>query len=129
MNLQDEITQVVDKYIDLLPVDGDKLLTHSEVKASKFLVAISKLALLRDKLMGAKIKRDALRSVAYANAINNAVGTNAPTKQANAEAEAMYLKATEEVGIIDNQLSYTKTMLDVFNNAHILYRGLMKGEL
>lgn len=129
MNLNEEIEKVVEQYLKLLPIEDSTLTSQSEVKASKFLVAVAKLANLRDKLMNAKIKKDALKSVAYAEAINNAPGTNAPTKQANAEATPAYLGAAEEVQMIDNQLSYTKTMIDLFNNAHLLYRGLMKGEM
>jgi hypothetical protein len=127
--MQDEIDKVVDQYIELLPIEDDKLLAHSEVKASQFLLAIAKLASIRDKLMNQKVKKDALKSVEYANAINHAPGTNAPTKQANAEANPNYLEIAKEVALIDNQLSYTKTMVDVFTNAHLLYRNLMKGEL
>jgi hypothetical protein len=127
--MQNEIEQIVNKYIELLPVEDDKLLAHSEVKASKFLLAVAKLAAIRDQLMNAKVKKDALKSVAYADAINNAVGSNAPTREANAAANPNYLGIAEQVAIIDNQLKYTATMIEVFNNAHILYRGLMKGEI
>ncbi len=127
--MQEQINEIVNKYVELLPVDDKQLLVHSEVKASQFLLAVAKLAAIRDHLTNQKVKKDALKSVEYANAINNAPGTNAPTKQANAEASPFYLKAAEEVAIIDNQLSYTKTMIEVFNNAHILYRGLMKNEI
>lgn len=127
--MQDEINQVVDKYIALLPVEDDKLLAHSEVKASKFLLAVAKLADIRGKLLNSKVKKDALKSVAYADAINNAVGSNAPIREANAAANPNYLGVSEDVSIIDNQLKYTNTMIEVFNNAHILYRGLMKGEI
>jgi len=129
MNLQDEISKIVDQYVELLPIEDDKLTSQSEVKASKFLMAIAKLVSIRDKLLNAKVKKDSLKSVAYAEAINNAPGTNAPTKQANAEASSGYLMAAEEIAIIDNQLLYIRTMIEVFNNAHILYRGLMKNEV
>lgn len=129
MDRQEEIQKIVDDYVKLLPTEDDKLMLNSEVKASKFLLAIAKLAKIRDELMNQKVKRDALKTVAYAEAINNAPGTNAPTKQANAEANPDYLKTAEDVSLIDNQLMYTKVMIDVFNNAHILYRGLMKGEI
>lgn len=127
--MQEQINKIVDQYIELLPIQDNKLLAHSEVKASKFLLAIAKLVAVRDQLLNSKVKKDALRSISYADAINNAPGTNAPTKSANADANPNYLAASEEVSIIDNQLQYVKTMIEVFNNAHILYRGLMKGEL
>lgn len=129
MNLSNEITKIVDQYVELLPTEDNLILVNSEAKASRFLLAVAKLASIRDRLMNHKIKKDSLRSIAYAEAINNAPGTNAPTKQANAEAAPGYLHATEEVAVIDNQLAYSKTMIDLFNNAHLLYRNLMKGEL
>jgi len=127
--MQDEITKIVDQYIELLPIEDNKLLAHSEVKASKFLMAIAKLAAVRNRLLNDKVQKDSLKSVAYAQAINNAPGSNAPTKSANADANPGYLSAAEEIAVIDNQLTYIRTMQEVFNNAHILYRGLMKGEI
>ena len=129
MNLQEQINQIVDQYIELLPVTDTSLMAKSEVKASKFLVAVAKLISLRDQLMNAKIKKDSLKSVAYAEAINTAPGTNAPTKQANAEANPSYLNVAEEVALIDNQLLHIKSSIDLFSNAHLLYRSLLKGEL
>lgn len=129
MNLQKEISKIVDQYVELLPIQDDNLFAKSEVKASQFLLAIAKLAAIRDQLMNAKVQKDSLKSVAYAEAINKAPGTNAPTKEANAEANPEYLSAAEDIALIDNQLKYTATMIEVFNNAHILYRGLMKGEI
>lgn len=129
MNLNDEITKIVDQYVELLPTEDNKIMVNSEAKASRFLLAVAKLASIRDRLMNYKIKKDSLKSIAYAEAINNAPGTNAPTKQANAEAAPAYLNAAEEIAVIDNQLAYSKTMIDLFNNAHLLYRNLMKGEI
>lgn len=126
--MQNEINEIVNKYVSMLPVDDKTLLVHSEVKASQFLLAVAKLAAIRDHLTNQKVKKDALKSVEYANAINSAPGTNAPTKSANAEATPTYLKAAEEVAIIDNQISYIKTMSEVFLNAHLLYRSLLKNE-
>jgi len=129
MNTAQQIEKIVNEYMELLPVEDNKLLAQSEVKASKFLMATAKLANIRDQLLNEKVKKDALVSVAYAEAINTAPGTNAPTKEANAEANPKYLAAAEEVAVIDNQLTYLRTMLEIFTNAHLLYRGLMKGEL
>ena len=129
MNLQNEIGKIVDQYVELLPIQDDKLLARSEIKASQFLLAIAKLAAIRDQLMNAKVQKNSLENVAYAEAINSASGTNAPTKEANAKANPNYLSVAEEVGMIDNQLKYTATMIQVFTDAHILYRGLMKSEI
>lgn len=128
MNLQSEINEIVDSYVELLPIDDTSLLAKSEIKASKFLLAIAKLAAIRDRLMNAKVQKDSLKSVAYAEAINNAPGTNAPTKQANAEAAPNYLNAAEQTSVIDSQIQYIRTMQDVFLNAHLLYRALLKAE-
>jgi len=126
--MQDQINEIVNKYVSMLPVDDKLLLVHSEVKASQFLLAVAKLAAIRDHLTNQKVKKDALKSVEYANAINSAPGTNAPTKQANAEASPNYLAAAEDVAIIDNQIMYIRTMSEVFLNAHLLYRSLLKNE-
>lgn len=128
-NLREDINTVVDQYVELLPTEGLSNQIGAESKASKFLLAIAKLAALRDQLLNDKIQADSLKSVSYAEAINGAAGTNAPTKTANAEANAEFLEVEGRAKRIDNDLMYVKTMMEVFNNAHILYRGLMKGEI
>lgn len=128
-NIRDEINQVVDQYVELLPTEGISNQVGAENKASRFLLAIAKLAALRDQLLNNKIQADSLKSVSYAEAINGALGSNAPTKTANAEANPEFLLVEGSAKRIDNDLTYVKTMETVFLNAHLLYRGLMKGEL
>lgn len=129
LNVRDEINEVVDQYVELLPTEGLSNQIGAENKASRFLLAIAKLAALRDQLLNNKIQADSLKTVSYAEAINGAVGTNAPTKTANAEANSDFLTVEGAAKRIDNDLAYLKTMMEVFNNAHLLYRNLMKGEL
>lgn len=125
---QEQIDKVVEQYINLLPIDNG-MQNNSDVKASKFLLAIAKLAEFRLHLTQERIKKDSLKSIAYAEAINNAPGTSAPIREANAEANADYISVQSEVASTDNLLKYVVTMQDLFTNAHLLYRALLKEQL
>lgn len=127
--MENEIEALVNQYVELLPIEDNNLLAKSEVKASKFLVAIAKLVAVRDRLLNQKVKKDALKSVAYAEAINSATGSNAPTREANAAANPSYLSSAEQISMIDNQLLYIRTYIEIFTNAHLLYRSLSKNEV
>ena len=128
MNLQEQVSSVAEKYIELLPVGEQNFSVGSEQKASKFLIASVQLAGLRDKLLNAKIKKDSMVSIAYNQAIANAEGKDATARSAAAKANPAYLSAEEDAALIENQLIYIKSLLDIFNNAHLLYRALLKNE-
>lgn len=128
-NLRENIQSIVDQYVELLPTESLSPQIGSEVKASKFLLAIAKLAEYRDHLLKAKIEKDSMSTIEFKNSILAAEGSDAKKREAIALADPTYLEASTNAKTIDSDLQYVKTMMEVFNNAHILYRGLTKGEL
>ena len=129
MNTQEQIESIVNQYLELLPVEDKNLLVKSEDKASRFLIAIAKLANLRNGLLNSKVKKESLQAVTFNEAIKTAEGKDAETRKAASRANPDYLSITEEVNIIDNQLLLVKTYIDIFTNSHLLYRALMKDNL
>ena len=129
MNTQEQIESVVNQYLELLPVEDKNLLVKSEDKASRFLIAIAKLAGIRDQLLNAKIKKDSLLCVAFNEAIKTAEGKDSKAREAAAEAMPAFIAIREEVETIEAQLSYSKVMMDIFLNGHLVYRALMKDNL
>lgn len=128
MNTQEQIDKIISDYLPLLPIEDGNLLQHSEVKASKFLLAITKLASIRDQLLNEKVKKESLLAVSFNQALSNAKAGDAKARETLAKANPEYLATNEEVDTIENKLLYIRTMLEVFNNAHLLYRSLLKNE-
>jgi len=129
MNTQEQIESIVNQYLELLPVEDKNLLVKSEDKASRFLIAIAKLAGLKDQLLNDKIKKDSLLCVTFNEAIKTAEGKDAKARESASEATPAYMAIREEVETIEAQLTYVKTMMDIFNNGHLVYRALMKDNL
>ena len=129
MSTQEQIESIVNQYIELLPVEDKNLLVRSEDKASRFLIAIAKLAAIRDQLLNTKVKKDSMLCVAFNEAIRTAEGKDSKAREAAAEANPAYLDIREEVEIINNQLIYLRTMQDIFLNGHLVYRSLMKDNI
>lgn len=132
MSTQEQIESIVNQYLELLPVEDKNLLVKSEDKASRFLIAIAKLAAIRDQLLNAKIKKDSLLCIEFNNALQNEdirALRDSKARESAAEAFPAYLSIREEVETIEAQLSYSKVMMDIFLNGHLVYRALMKDSL
>lgn len=128
-NLNEQVNKIIDQYIDLLPTESNGVQVQSEVKASKFLIAIAKLAAIRDQLLNAKVKKESLHSVTFNEVLSIQKGGDAKGREVAAKANPDYISINEQVEMIENKLVYVKTMQDIFLNAHLLYRSMMKGEM
>jgi len=126
--ITEQINKLSDKYNELLPI-SDSITSQSEVKASQFLIALTKFAQIRDTLLNMKVSKDSLLAIAFNEAIRSSVGSDAKTREAGAKANPDYLAINEQVDMIDNKLLYLKTLMEVYNNAHLLNRALLKNEL
>lgn len=129
MNIQEQINNIINPYLDLLPTNSDNFNQQSEIKASKFLVALTKLAALRDQLLNDKVKKDSLLAVEFNSSLSIQKAGDAKAREVSAKANPEYLAVKEEVEMLDNKLLYIKTMMEIFNNSHLLYRAMMKGEM
>lgn len=123
----EDVKQYVDEHVDLI-VFGKDSMRESMERASKFLVVISILSEFRLSLERRKAQDITLREALYHKAINAAEGKNVTEKKIEAEANPEYTTGRESVENLDAQISWAKTNIDIFNNAHILYRNLAKGE-
>lgn len=73
-----------------------------------------------------KIKKLTIQTATYAEQMSLQSAKTVTENKMHAEASKPYEKAREELESVDNDLSYLKAMFDVFNNAHIFYRGIAK---
>jgi len=127
--MQEQIDKLIGPYLDLLPTDAKSMNDQSEVKASKFLVALTKLAALRDNLLNHKVKKDSLLAVEFNSSLSIQKAGDAKAREVSAKANPAYLGIKEEVETLDNKLLLIKTYQDIFLNAHLLYRSMMKNDM
>lgn len=122
----DGLDQMIQRYLDLVPLDNAISRPEAEKRASHFLVAQAHLTnhLLdyRTLQVGAVTKVNAV----YASELNRAGGKTVTENKVTAEASAAYAEAREELETINNNIEYFKGYLKIFSDAHILHRNVGK---
>jgi hypothetical protein len=121
-----EIKHYIQQFVALLPVGTSVSYTEAERRASEFLVASATLVDWKHVLSGEKIKLLSVQTVVYAEQMGKGTAKTVTENKLTAEASSEYTKAREELEAIDNDISYLKAYLELFNNAHLFYRQLSK---
>lgn len=116
----------VERYLEMLPTEGVVSDVEAQRRASEFLVACSHLVAYKHQVRDELIKAKSVRDASYAQAMANAQGSNAPTREANASADPMYMRNREEYESAENRVYTIQTYYDIFFNAHVFYRQLSK---
>jgi hypothetical protein len=123
-----ELAEFIEEYMKLLPSDEVVHPREAERRASQFLTAIAVLAQYKHTLGSQRIKATSLERVANAQAIQLASGKTITEKKVEAEASSVYIAAREAFETEENDISYVRTLMEVFNNAHIQYRQMSRGD-
>lgn len=123
-----EIKQHLEKYVLMLPMGTSVSYVEAEKRASMFLEAMAYVTELRHLLSGEKIRAISTQTAVYAEELYKATGKTVTENKIAAEASKEYITSREDLEGLDNDLSYLKAHYEVFNNAHIFYRNVSKGE-
>lgn len=123
---KNDIQVFIDRYTKLLPVDNSLSTTEMERRAGEFLVAQATLADIKRMLVEEKIKLTTVHVATYAQEMSKGVAKTVTENKLAAEASEAYIVAREDLERIENDISYLKTYGDIFNNAHLFYRSMMK---
>lgn len=125
----EQIKKLIDKYVKMLPIEGKFLPpTEAEKRASDFLVACAHVTNHRHDLGNTKIEAVSLERAVYGAVVSNADSKKVTEQRIMAEADKDYQTARENLEQVDNDMTYLKTYYEIFNNAHIFYRQMAKGE-
>lgn len=116
-----QVEQLITETVELIAVSG-KSLADAKPRASRFLVVNSILATFLRDLEEELPKFDTLVSATYAQAIMGADGKNITEKKVTAEAEPNYCTARENKEKLDAVRNWVKNHMDIFENAHVMYR-------
>lgn len=122
-----EIKEYLAKFEALLPVGGSLSASEAERRAGEFLVAQATIANWRHLLSEDKIRLLSVQTAVYAEQMSKGTAKTVTENKLTAEASSEYTTAREELERIENDLSYLKTYAEIFNNSHIFYRGVAKG--
>lgn len=121
----ENIDQYIQEHVALITLDN-RGLAEASSRAAKFLVVQAVIAGEIRTLKEALTQVDTMKSVQYAMAIEAADGKNITEKKSLAEKDKSYTDVKESFDTIEANISYLKTHLDIFNNAHIQFRNLAK---
>lgn len=122
------LSEFIEQYAKLLPVGTSISYTEAERRAGEFLAAQATLIDLKHTFSSEKIKLLSAQSAVYAQELFKGTAKTVTENKVAVEASEEYTKAREALEQVDNDISYLKAYLDVFNNAHIFYRNMAKGE-
>lgn len=121
------LKKMVSDHIDLISF-GKNAYKEATERTTKFLVVVSILADHRLDLERHKAKVSTLRDAFYSKAMTEAEGKTITEKKLKADQEVNYTNQREAVEEIEAEISWIKTHIDIFNNAHVTYRQIAKGE-
>jgi hypothetical protein len=123
-----EIKEYIQRFESLLPVGTSISYTEAEKRAGEFLAAQAMITNWRHLLSTDKIRLLSVQTAVYAQQMLKGTAKTVTENKLTAEASEEYTSAREALEQIENDLSYLKAYYDIFNNAHIFYRGMAKGD-
>lgn len=116
-----EIERIVNDHLDLIKIDAVGL-AEGKPRAARFLVVQSLLANYLKDLQDARAKVSTVVDASYAQAIQTAEGKNITEKKTMAEANPLYAGNREGMETLDSEINWIKVHMDIFNNAHLMFR-------
>lgn len=123
-----DFKEFIEKYEHLLPVGTSISYTEAERRAGEFLVALATITNIRHMLGSEKIKLLSIQTATYASEMSKGTAKTVTENKLTAEASVEYTKAREELESIENDLTYLKAYYEVYNNGHLFYRQMCRGD-
>lgn len=123
-----QIKEYIAKYESLLPVGTSISYTEAERRAGEFLAAMATAVNFKHILTTEKIALLTIQTAVYAQQMSKGTAKTVTENKLTAEASSEYTEAREALEGIDNDIAYLKAYYDIFNNAHIFYRAMAKGD-
>ena len=119
---------LVEQYTPLLALNGSISTSESEKRASIFLHAMAQIINAKHELNEEKIKISSVHTATYAEQLSKGTKKTMTENKTEAEASVPFINSREALERIENDIAFLKAYYDVFNNAHVLYRQLAKGD-
>jgi hypothetical protein len=124
-----DINTYINSHLALLEITHTIMPSEAENRASQLLRAVAVIAWFRLSLSNQLSQVSSLRDIAYKDNLVNSDCKNVTEKKVVAEASPEYIKNRENFEILDSNVKYLSTVIDVFNNGHILFRQMSKSNV
>lgn len=115
------IEDFIMKHVRLIEVNPEALSQALE-RAGKFLIAESVLTSLLKETEVSLTKTTSIERATFAQCIDESVAANITKQKADAEANPTYAEAREQHEVLEAKRKYLKNYIEIFRNAHVLYR-------
>jgi hypothetical protein len=120
------IRDEIEKYAEMLPMNKSISFTDAEKRAACFLTIMAKIVNWKHLLTNDKIRLLSIQTATFAQEMSKGTAKTVTENKLTAEASTDYTKAREDLEGIENDISYLKAYLDLYNNAHVFYRQVSK---
>lgn len=124
-----EIKDFIEKYTALIPVNKSISIPEAERRAGEFLTALATITDWRHAFSEDKIRLLSVQTAVYAEELGKGTAKTVTENKMTAEASPAYTEAREAYERIENDIAYLKAYYEIFNNAHLFYRQMAKGEM
>jgi hypothetical protein len=124
---QQEVEELVDKGVESITITSEGL-AKSRERAGEFLVIQAVLTTYLKQVSEDLSKLSALKDATFADSIRKSEGKNVTEKKINVAKDDGYTGALKNYEELDSLRDWVKGHIKIFENAHILYRGLSRSE-
>ena len=122
---EQQLRAKIDEGLELIKYTK-RSLSEAPERATQFLIIVAILADAKREVEEDKAKLDTLVSTSYAQAFGKSSAKQVTEKKAEAENDETYSGMREWLEQCQSKISWLKTYIEVFNNAHITYRQFSK---
>jgi hypothetical protein len=126
--LSAEVRELIDSGLALLIRERDFNNFAMEIRASALLTLVAKLGQISNELQHERIGALSLERASFGSCLSSSDGKNITEKKIMAETSASYRPHKTKLEELDADLTYLKTIMDVFMNGHIMWRQFAKTE-
>ncbi|RLI54075.1 MAG: hypothetical protein DRP09_14030 [Candidatus Thorarchaeota archaeon] len=97
-------------------------------RATRFLLIQASLADVKLGFEEELAKKNTLCDGYFHDALKNSEAKQVTEKKLDAGTDVDYAKSRENKEILEAEIKYLRTLMDIFGNAHVTYRQIAKGD-
>lgn len=125
--LSEEVQDLIENGLAAITRDKGLSPMDMEIRASSLLLCVASLAQYRNGLEHGLVKSNSISTGAFAKAIHTQEkGKNITEKKLLAESDPTYVTSRESAEETESDITYLKTMIEVFKDGHIMWRGFCR---
>lgn len=124
---KEEVLGIVERGVEEIAINAQSL-ADAKPRAGRMLTRVAVLTNYLKQLEEDLPKHQTLVNAQYYTAVNSAGGKNVTEKKLEADANLAYCAAVEQKAMVDAERDWVKRYIEIFDNAHIMYRQYSRDE-